>query len=762
MWAYRHSTLPLAIVCLSDSWPKNWPNWRRSRLLCCRDKHQCKLNIPFVHLTKNVLTCGVKKSLLQICFWLCCCPMLSWGQHSAADSLQQLLRTAKQDTDKVNWLVDLAWEINVEEPARAARLLNEAAALAKQIGYAKGEAAALSGLGTVADIEQRYDLALKYHQEALAMRQKLGDKRLMAASLNNIGNVLESKGKIYDAIDYYHKNLQILKEINDTLRLARAEVNIGGAYESVGIYITANEHIQEARYLFDALGDKESLAKVNNQLGHIWFENEKYDQALPHYELARRYYEFSGDTLGLASALANIANAYDEKGNAHGNLDTINLAFDMYKVALNLYAKMSDSTGIALVFNNMGILCKHLRKYEEGLGYLRQSLAIRQRMEMSAAMMENYNGFGDIYFGQKKYALALEYTEKYYQLAQQLGDEKFQQKAFKDFSKIYAKTGDFKKAYEYRVRYDEMRYRRLDENRVHEFARREQLFSNRKVEDELKRRQLELAMQDAELSRSRATRNGLIGGGVALLLLTALLYNRARLRAKSNKQLAAKNAAIERARRRADELLMNILPETAAAELKLNNSVKPVRYESVSVMFTDFKGFTKIAEEVSPEELIAELDACFRRFDAVMEKYGLEKIKTIGDSYMCAGGLPIESDDHAVRTVDAAFEMQRELKILMDAKAAEGKPVFEMRIGIHSGPVVAGVVGSHKFAYDIWGDTVNIAARMEQASEPNRINVSSATYEHIKHKYPCFQRGLVAAKNKGSIEMYFVDEANHC
>jgi class 3 adenylate cyclase len=345
----------------------------------------------------------------------------------------------------------------------------------------------------------------------------------------------------------------------------------------------------------------------------------------------------------------------------------------------------------------------------------------------------------------------------YYKIALELKDEKYEQKAFKDFSKIYAAMGDFTKAYEYRKKYDEMRYRRLDENRAHEFTRRESLYADRKKEDDLKRKELEVAQKDAELSRNRATRNGLIGGAVALLLLTTLLYNRNRLRARSNQQLAAKNAVIERARKRADELLMNILPEAAAAELKINNSVKPVRYESVTVMFTDFKGFTKIAELVSPEELIEELDACFRLFDSIVEQYGLEKIKTIGDSYMCAGGLPVKNDTHALNAVEAAIAMQKGLKILMDQNAAEGKHVFEMRVGIHTGAVVAGVVGSHKFAYDIWGDTVNIASRIEQASEPNKINISSSTYELVKDKYPCLQRGLVAAKNKGSIEMYFVE-----
>jgi class 3 adenylate cyclase len=190
----------------------------------------------------------------------------------------------------------------------------------------------------------------------------------------------------------------------------------------------------------------------------------------------------------------------------------------------------------------------------------------------------------------------------------------------------------------------------------------------------------------------------------------------------------------------------------------LYDKVLPVRYESVSVLFTDFKSFTTISEQMTPEQLIGELDECFRIFDAIVGIFGLEKIKTIGDSYMCAGGLPTPNDTHPVDVVKAAIEMQHGLQLLMERKKAEGQPaLFEMRIGIHTGPVVAGVVGSHKFAYDIWGDTVNTAARMEQGSQPHKINISAATYELVKHRFECTYRGKMAAKNKGEIDMYFVE-----
>jgi class 3 adenylate cyclase len=317
--------------------------------------------------------------------------------------------------------------------------------------------------------------------------------------------------------------------------------------------------------------------------------------------------------------------------------------------------------------------------------------------------------------------------------------------------------GDFATAYEWRVKYDEFKYARMNDKIGLSFARKEALFADEKKQRKIEEQRRELRVRDAELASARTRQFALLGGAAALFLLVALLFNRNRIRARANRELAAKNAAIQQERERADGLLKNILPEKTAEELKLHNAVQPVRYESVTVMFTDFKNFTQIAEGVSPEELITVLDECFRLFDAIVKKYGLEKIKTIGDAYMCAGGLPVPNDSHPVDTVSAAIEMQRDLLLLMSQKAAQGQPVFEMRIGIHTGPVVAGVVGSHKFAYDIWGDTVNTAARLEQSGEAGKINISETTYQRVKDVFDCTFRGNLTAKNKGEIAMYFVE-----
>ena len=227
---------------------------------------------------------------------------------------------------------------------------------------------------------------------------------------------------------------------------------------------------------------------------------------------------------------------------------------------------------------------------------------------------------------------------------------------------------------------------------------------------------------------------------------------------QTNKLLAKKNVIIEKERERAENLLLNILPASIAQELKLYNFARSRRLEMVTVLFTDFVNFSHISEVLSPEDLVADLDFCFRQMDAIVMQFDLEKIKTIGDAYMCAGGVPEASGDNIhQRVVQAGLEMQKFLTEWKKTRISEGKPVFEARLGIHTGAVVAGVVGTKKFAYDIWGDTVNIAARMQSSGEKGRVNVSGDTYQLIKHQFNCSFRGKVAAKNKGDIEMYFVD-----
>jgi class 3 adenylate cyclase len=227
---------------------------------------------------------------------------------------------------------------------------------------------------------------------------------------------------------------------------------------------------------------------------------------------------------------------------------------------------------------------------------------------------------------------------------------------------------------------------------------------------------------------------------------------------KQNEEIILQRDEIDLQKKKSDELLLNILPSETAEELKKYGRSNAKPYDVVSVLFTDFEGFSKIAEKFSAEKLVTELSICFEAFDKLMEKYNVEKIKTIGDSYMCAGGIPVPNTTNPVDVVKCGLEIQQFMETYKEERIKKNEPYFELRIGIHTGPIVAGIVGLKKFSYDIWGDTVNIASRMESSGEVGKVNISGTTYELVKDIFVCTYRGKVQAKNKGEIDMYFVEK----
>jgi class 3 adenylate cyclase len=276
-----------------------------------------------------------------------------------------------------------------------------------------------------------------------------------------------------------------------------------------------------------------------------------------------------------------------------------------------------------------------------------------------------------------------------------------------------------------------------------------QEMANLRTDFEVSQKQVEVDLLSEQKKNQQLVA---IATGIALLLVGIMAFGLFR----RNKFVVKTKKIIESEKERSDQLLLNILPEETAQELKTIGKVQAKRFDSVTVMFTDFKGFSAYADKLSPEELVESVDFYFSKFDEIIEKYDLEKIKTVGDAYMCAGGLPFPVENHAEKMIEAAFEIAEFVK---DSKKNDPDDMtrFDIRIGINTGPVVAGVVGSKKFAYDIWGDAVNVASRMESNSKPGKINISQNTYELVKNNYICEPRGEIEVKNRGRLKMFFVE-----
>ncbi len=255
----------------------------------------------------------------------------------------------------------------------------------------------------------------------------------------------------------------------------------------------------------------------------------------------------------------------------------------------------------------------------------------------------------------------------------------------------------------------------------------------------------------------------LVNGGLLLLVVALfmllLIETRYRLTIsmiKSKFALVEANEALSHEKSQSDKLLRNILPDKIADELKNTGKAKAQHYQKVSVLFTDFKGFTARSANMSPEEVIEELNKCFSAFDKIIEKHNIEKIKTIGDAYMCAGGLPIPNDTNPIDIIRAGLEIQTYMQNYKQECIANNLPYYECRLGINTGEVVAGVVGTKKFAYDIWGDCVNTASRAESSGIVGKVNITESTYNFVKDVFECEFRGNIEAKGKGEIKMYLV------
>ena len=729
-------------------------------------------------LHKNWIATGRK--YLWACALFALLPTLAHTQSPLADSLLQLLPLAPNDTNKVILLNDIAWEFKFEQPTQAREHLAQSIALSQQLGFLKGEGQAYNFLGVIATIHGEPDLALSNYQKAIEIRQQLGDRKGVASIHNNLGNIYLQQNNYKDAIAEFKQSLRVREELNDSLRVARVTHNLAKVFESMGDYSEALNYALDYLSLCERLKAEGEIANGQDLVGNIKYELERFDEALVHYQTALALREKGEDRRVLNLSRLNMGNILNDlaKENGEDNEDyelasqQFQQSEEYFQLALTYYQQSESQGEVGDIYNNLGVLFKnwgsyHLEleqqdsadwRFAEALSYFKQSLAIRSTSpENMRKVIEVYNGMGDVFRRQKRYEKALEYTKRYHDLADESGDKKFLQNAYKDFSRVYDKLEKYKKAFKWRKKYDELRWERLDEERTLLNARREAIYGDDQKQQAIEEQERALALQQAELKQAQLWRNSLMGGALGLVILALLLFNRNRIKQRANEELASKNSIIEAERKRSDELLLNILPEETAEELKRDGRTQAKRYESVTVLFTDFKSFTTVAAQMQPEELVAELDECFRAFDQIINKYGIEKIKTIGDSYMCAGGLPNPSADHPSRVVQAALEIVAFMEGLQARRAAEGRQSFQMRLGIHTGPVVAGVVGSKKFAYDIWGDTVNLASRMESSGAIGKVNISQATYEHVKSDFTCTYRGKIAIKNKGEADMYFVE-----
>ncbi|WP_179019545.1 adenylate/guanylate cyclase domain-containing protein [Winogradskyella forsetii] len=448
-----------------------------------------------------------------------------------------------------------------------------------------------------------------------------------------------------------------------------------------------------------------------------------------------------------------------------------------YNKGIDILRKIPDSTNLASALLNAGDWLITINEYDKALSYFEESSLIFEKNDNLLGKAYNLGNIGMVYAEQDKDELAEENINRAITLLEELEDYYPVSVYLTYLADIYAEKGNFDMAFKYAGRSldlansyglkEQIGDAHLELSKLHETAGnvilalghyKNHIIYRDSIRNIAEVQKISNAMNSktqAELDLETQKRQGqriILWSTIGVLFLIGILaYNLF----KKNKFVRKTNKIIAFEKDRSDKLLLNILPEETAQELKDKGRVVAKQFPSATVLFSDFKGFTSYAENLSPEELVQTIDHYFSKFDLIMEKYGLEKIKTIGDAYMAVGGLSYDNVDQAKEMVLAAKEMN---EFVAQAKNDDTTTAtFDIRIGINTGPVVAGVVGTKKFAYDIWGDTVNIASRMESNSEPGRINISEYTYEIIKHDFDCEYRGEIAVKNRGDLKMYFLN-----
>jgi class 3 adenylate cyclase len=476
--------------------------------------------------------------------------------------------------------------------------------------------------------------------------------------------------------------------------------------------------------------------------------------------------------------------AYASKGTRQLNLANYEGAITTYQKALSFNQAAGKEASMGINYESIGHCYEQLFEYDEALNNYKKNLAIQQKLKNDKGIEIAHNKVGRIYSQQKNYQEALKSFEAALVIAKKLGNQA-------DIKKLEAAIQSCKArlqnptaslngeteigALEFEEQYEIIKDS-LTEARNLILAQKNQLQrklaelsgKDTTIAENIEQIELLSKLNDSLEREKQQQKTAFIlyliiaGFGAGIILIIALFSIRnSRVRKRNNRELAGKNVELLDEKKKSDDLLLNILPEVVANELKATGKVKPKEYRHATMLFTDFKGFTRLATSMTPEELIKELNRCFEAFDDICAAYNLEKIKTIGDAYMAVAGVPQTNTKHAVSTVGAALEMQAFMQRWKKEKIAQGKPYWELRIGIHSGSVIAGVIGKHKFVYDIWGDAVNIASRMESSGEAWQVNISEGTYGLVKDHFECEHRGKIPIKHKGPVDMYFVKKKRY-
>lgn len=548
------------------------------------------------------------------------------------------------------------------------------------------------------------------------------------------------------------KSLQLVARIRKLSEQYSYAKGLADSHRLQGIVYSEQNKLAKAVSAFEyalgiytETGNYLGQAMMYNNLGNIHFKMSKFVDAIHLYFQSLKLKEKLGDKKGMISTLTNIGSVYQKQGN-------FKEAVKFYNKAMRQARQLKDVTLEAINCQNIGEVYIKSKSYSKARKYLMLAAEQFEKTGQYPSLVSVYINTGVVYKSEKKTEMALKMIEQAMQIARREKLKLEEALCQLDIGEILMEGKKYKEAEEHLMKVVYFMNKKTDNPNLNISLDHLARLHYRKKDYRSAYRMLNRYLSAYANSNKSEHSNQI--SAIHMQYEVDKREREAEIYRLKNVELknALQNLAAEK--KRSDSLLRNILPAKIVSDLYEQGSSPIKRLEKVSVMFIDIKGFTLRAQDTAPEKIVETLSRYFTRFEQITASYGIEKIKTIGDAFMCASGVPKPDRQHAIKVVNAAFDI---LKFAREDMKINPKEAFEVRVGIHTGPVIAGIIGTTRLAYDIWGDTVNTAARMEQTSEPGKINVTEATYKLVNKHFKCTYRGKVAAKNKGSIDMYFVD-----
>lgn len=665
------------------------------------------------------------------------------NQETKSDSLlNEALELCESLNNEDLYFKTLEYYFNLKNLARYS---TEAESLARACMF-EGENKAFSRrkwygnyfLSKISFAKTEFADALNFANESNRIADRLGNNRLKIISTIQTGQCENRLGNNVEAFHLLVQALDLLESYPDQLLLMDAYDAMWYFYLYNNRPAKAIEYSNEKLKIVESFNPIDSLLWIVTQFQILQCDMESnnkisIDRLVECINITKRkgYVAVKSDLWALYRSYLIRNELFDQLYQLY-NIEFPEELVEIHKTNRKLYVRL-----MAYFSEIEGNISASEKYWEEAMRYGNEEPDQFMKINL-------YIRYAQFLLRQEQYDQVATILQEAYNTSKDIPYLPFMIEALSSLESLHKTIGEHDKAYVYA----EERHMLMDslnrQNKSEEVMNMELDYATRRINEQ---RQREKEFQQEQIKQEQIKSQALGIGLMVFLLLSGLIFRQYR---QTNKE-----------RKRSDELLLNILPEQTASELKNKGVTTAKKYENVTVLFSDFVGFTRVAEGLSPEELVPEIDRYFRAFDEIVYRNGLEKIKTIGDAYVAVSGMPEGNVASVQNAAQAAIEMMTFVEETKKLRLAEGKPYFEMRIGMHCGPVVAGVVGMKKFQYDIWGDTVNIAARMEQNSAPGRINISKATFDQVKgeRSFNFESRGKMEVKGKGETEMWFMQSA---